>query len=318
MLLASNLRSLRAGLDRLEAEAVRALEEQRADIQHETDAAAGLLLAAEHVAAVDAALVALLCGAARRGGPTLSQVRGAKSPQAATLDGLLFQPVISSSADFQLVAHDLGASGPASAAVGTKRSGKQSSPPPSNSAVELVRLYKTSLGAKSVAAPGRRTSRLFAVLTLEKLRTVAAHGWAHLVDAALFSTDAGAHRAICELYTGFHVFPSALLSALHCAVEECEDPARLAGRYRAALAVADPAESGPARGKSAVSSPPDRRAQRPSQLQRALDGRLLVLVGYAAALFAAAATATSDAVVQLLRLRGRAGGARWVRRGGPR
>lgn len=186
-ILASNYDTLLNKIHCLESDVSYRLRDQLARVNTEFDASCAVLAIAEFVASAEAALTALLSSAVQQANVNSNSGR---------LRSVLFQPIVSSAADFQLISGYLNAASTI-AASGTAKPDKNAMI--NNERVELVRLYRIllpSIGRKdanvtSTSASDVSQIRVFCILSFENVEKLVTGGWKAIGEPVLFSTNNG-------------------------------------------------------------------------------------------------------------------------------
>lgn len=194
-ILTSNYDTLLNKIHCLESDVSYRLRDQLARVNTEFDAACAVLAVAEFVATAESALTSLLSSAVQQssssGGSGNSRLRS-----------VLYQPIVSSAADFQLISGYLNA--PTTAGAGSKADKTTTAAAAAaaslyNEKVELVRLYRILLPTlKKDSAPAAPASgdaanqiRVFSVMSFDAVERLVKQGWKSLNEPVLFSTNNG-------------------------------------------------------------------------------------------------------------------------------
>lgn len=193
-ILTSNYDTLLNKIHCLESDVSYRLRDQLARVNTEFDAACAVLAVAEFVATAESALTSLLSSAVQQssssGGSGNSRLRS-----------VLYQPIVSSAADFQLISGYLNAPTTAGAGRADKTTSAAAAAAASlyNEKVELVRLYRILLPTlKKDSAPAAPASgdaanqiRVFSVMSFDMVERLVKQGWKSLNEPVLFSTNNG-------------------------------------------------------------------------------------------------------------------------------
>ena len=181
-ILTSNYDTLVNKIHCLESDVSYRLRDQLSRINMEFDAGCAVLALAEYISSAEAALTSLLSSAVQQP----SSISGTAHHR---LRSMLYQPIVSSAADFQLISGYLNAS--ATIASSGSKGDKSSSTSSSSDRVELVRLYRILLPSVRNTSPEGYQIRVFSILSLENVEKLIKSGWKSINDPVLFSTNNG-------------------------------------------------------------------------------------------------------------------------------
>lgn len=180
--LSSNYDTLINKIHVLESDISIRLREQLSLINTEFDASCAVLAIAEFVSSAEASLTSLLSDAAQ-------QVGGS-----GRIKAILYQPIVSSAADFQLISGYLNN---ATAGVGktakTDKAIDLFTNTSNSDRVELVRLFRISLPKplKTTTDTDSNQMRVFSLLSFENIEKILKFGWKNVSESLLFSNSNG-------------------------------------------------------------------------------------------------------------------------------